>query len=224
MLAKSRIIIFTVVTICMMIAAANAETLQGVQRDMTPDESRSLINNANAGTLNDIPLVWKPTDNISEMEYIDLSYLKKHQIMVNNFSDNRENKNEIGRNTEKESKIKLVTTKDNIAAWCTDRFKYVTGEFGVNISDASPTIIIDGEIERFYVHEQNLYKSEVVIKLTAKTNKEKTIWEGIIKGNSSRWGKSYSAENYYEAISNAFIEAIYEWLKNDSFVTAVKSN
>ena len=80
MLAKSRIIIFTMVTICMMIPIANA------------------------GTLNDIPLVWKPTDNISEMEYIDISYLKKHQIRVNNFSDHRENMNEIGRNTEKETK------------------------------------------------------------------------------------------------------------------------
>jgi hypothetical protein len=158
------------------------------------------------------------------MEYIDLSYLKKHQIKVNNFSDNRENKNEIGRNTEKESKIKLVTTKDNIAAWCTDRFKYIAGEFGVNISDTSPTIIIDGEIERFYVREQSTYKAEIVIRITAKTSVEGKIWEGIIKGNSSRWGKSYSADNYYEAISNAFIDAIYEWLKDDSFVRAVKSN
>ena len=200
MLAKSKIIIFTMAAICMIIGVANA------------------------GTLHDIPLVWKPTDNISEMEYIDISYLKKHQIKVNNFSDQRENMNEIGRNTEKESKIKLVTTKDNIAAWCTDRFKYVTREFGVNISDASPTIIIDGEIERFYVREQSTYKAEIVIRITAKTSVEGIIWEGLIKGNSSRWGKSYSADNYYEALGNAFIEAIYEWLKDDSFVRAVKSN
>lgn len=200
MFSKSTTIIFTMVVICMIITVANARTL------------------------NDIPLVWKPSDNISEMEYIDVAYLKKHQVKVNNFSDNRENKNEIGRNTEKEREIKLVTTKDNVAVWCTDRFKYVTGKFGVNISDASPTIIIDGEIERFYVHEQNTYKAEIVIRITAKTSVEGKIWEGIIKGNSSRWGKSYSADNYYEAISNAFIEAIYEWLKNDSFIKAVKSN
>lgn len=200
MFTKATTIVFTMAAICMMITVANA------------------------GTLQDIPLVWKPSDKVSEMEYIDLSYIKKQPVKVNTFTDIRLKKNEIGRNSEDEKNVKLVTTKDDVAEWCTNRFKHVIGEFGVNTSDASPAIIIDGEIERFYVNEESLYRAQVVIKATAKTNNGKKIWEGIIKDETTRWGRSYSADNYYEALGNAFIGAIYKWLKDESFINAVKGN
>lgn len=46
----------------------------------------------------------------------------------------------------------------------------------------------------------------------------------MIAASFSRWGSSYNAENYHEALSNACIDVAYNLLKNDSFLQAVKKS
>ncbi|RJR14990.1 MAG: hypothetical protein C4581_13030 [Nitrospiraceae bacterium] len=174
-----------------------------------------------ADALTDIPLVWKPTSNLPKLETRTLSgiYLKKIRILP--FTDKRENKNEIGRNFEHDINM-AVTTKDDVAAWCTDKFKTILGQYGLNIVESKEEVILKGEILQFYVIEKSTYKSDVGFKIIAESPSGTILWQGITGGRATRFGRSYSEDNYYEALSNAYLEAIQGLLESREFIESLK--
>lgn len=174
-----------------------------------------------AGLLKDIPLVWKPTGNIYNFDTKTLTSLYAKKIKIAPFTDERENKYEIGKNIE-HGDSKTVTTKDDVAVWCTDIFRNVLGKFGLKIVDSNEDVILRGEILHFYVIEKNTYKSNVGIKIIAETPSGKILWQGITGGEATRFGRSYSPENYYEALSNAYLEAIQGLLESREFIESLK--
>jgi hypothetical protein len=174
--------------------------------------------------LKDIPLVWKPTQMTSAMEAIDLTAFQNVKFTVLPFNDVRKNPSEIGKNVEKREggRELLVTTKDNVAAWLTERFIQVLREFGVDAAGSGGTRSLEVDIVKFYVTEEALYKADVALKARLKSPSGALLWEGFITTSASRWGASYKAENYYELLSNTTIDAIHILLKNDEFRQAVQ--
>ena len=76
------------------------------------------------------------------------------KVNVGAMADQRENKNEIA--------LK-VTTKDDVSAWSTDRFKYILKQVGLNIVDSGETVVIKGDILTFVVVEDSLYRGNIGI-------------------------------------------------------------
>ena len=103
----------------------------------------------------DKPLVWQPTGSIQglDLSKVDTT-LYKEKFRVVPFADQRENKNEIA--------LK-VTTKDDVSAWSTDRFKYILKQVGLNIVDSGETVVIKGDILTFVVVEDSLYRGNIGI-------------------------------------------------------------
>ena len=66
------------------------------------------------------------------------------------------------------------------------------------------------------VIETNTYKGEVRLKVSAKRG-EKEEWVGVASGTSSRFGRSYKADNYYETLSDALLEAAERAVKDEGF-------
>ena len=174
---------------------------------------------ADAFTKKEFPLKWKPGNDIRELEYVDVKNLGKVKIRVDPVIDSRKEKNEIGRNVEK-SPERLYLTNDNIAEWATERFRYVLKEFGLNVTSDNPDVIISAELVKFFVLEKDLYRGNVTFKIKALKPDGTVIWAGITSGESKRWGRSFSEENFHECIGTSFIEAIYGLLKDDSFIKA----
>jgi hypothetical protein len=149
-----------------------------------------------------------------------LSYLYKEKIKVMPFVDMRENHKEIGRNVESSSP-KLVTTKDDVAQWCTDRFIYSLKQFGIIPVTSGETLIFKGEVIQFYVNEDTRYKGNVAVKIKAERPDGKVVWQGMIAGSANRFGQSYKDENYFEVLSDAYIQAFQNFIKNDSLEKAL---
>lgn len=145
-------------------------------------------------------------------------YSEKFKILP--FVDQRSNKTEIAKNIE-DGREKPVTTRDDVAVWCTDKFKAIFKQYGLAVVDGHETVAVKGEILNFYVTEDNLYRSNVGIRLTAERPKGKVLWQGLISGNAKRFGRSYSLENYYESISDAYLEAVSGLLNNHEFKNAM---
>ncbi|OGW24316.1 MAG: hypothetical protein A2X59_07930 [Nitrospirae bacterium GWC2_42_7] len=165
----------------------------------------------------ELPLKWQPANNVRESGYVDVKNLGKIKIWVDPVIDSRREKNEIGRNTEKKTD-RLYLTNDNVAQWATERFRYVLKEFGLNVTSDKPDVIISAELVKFYVIEENLYRGNVTFKVKAIKPDNTVLWEGITSGECNRWGRSFEEDNFYECIGNSFIEAIYNLLKDDSFI------
>ncbi|MCX6983234.1 MAG: hypothetical protein NT118_00595, partial [Lentisphaerae bacterium] len=116
----------------------------------------------------------------------------------------------------------LVTTCDDVADWCRSRFISIVRQYGVNVEEDNASIIIKGEILEFYVTEDNLYNANVGIKITAEDVDGKVLWQGMMIGKAKRFGHSYKLENYYEALSDAYLSAVNGLLKNQEFINALQ--
>jgi hypothetical protein len=60
------------------------------------------------------------------------------------------------------------------------------------------------------------------LKIRLLSKNKAVIWEEMINGDSTRFGRSYQATNYFESRSNAVIFAVQSLLNNDSFQQAVQ--
>jgi len=192
----------------------------------TDPQTAEAVNEYAGSSLLNIPLVWKPTDAISALEPIDLTVFKNASFTIKLFNDVRKKPSEIGMNVEKQSagKILYVTTADNVSEWLTDRFGKILSEFDIAVVKDGAAMSLEADIVKFYVTEDSTYKANVGLKVRLKSKKGDMLWEGTIAASSSRWGSSYKAENYYEALSNTCIDVVYNLLKSDAFLQAVKKS
>jgi len=188
--------------------------------------SFATVTAASAGAdLTGIPLVWKPTDAVSSYDAIDLTVFQNVTFVVHPFNDVRRKPSEIGKNVEKRfsSEVRYVRTRDNVSAWLADRFGEVLSEFEIDVVKTDGTYTLEGDIVKFYVTEESMYKADVGLKMRL-LSKSGVVWEGMVTASSTRWGSSYKAENYYEGLSNAVISAVHSLLKDEAFKQAVLKN
>jgi hypothetical protein len=173
-----------------------------------------------------VPLEWKPRETISSFDAIDLTTFQKVTFMVKPFNDVRKRPAEIGQNVEKKlsDKVLLVTTKDNVAAWLTERVAQVLREFDIDVAKNAGTLTLETDIVKFFVTEESVYKADVALKVRLLSKSNEVVWQGLISASATNFGRSYSAENYYEGLSNATIIAVHELLMNEQFKQAVLKN
>jgi hypothetical protein len=169
----------------------------------------------------ELPLDWRPANIMSKYNNIDIGKLAVVKVKVNPIQDERENKKEVGKNVEK-PEPKLYVTKDDVAAWSFDRFQHVLKQFGVDVVTENPDVTLDVKLIRFYVTEKQTYQGTVAFKIAVKSTKSESIWVGTVSGQTNRWGRSFSSANFYEAMSSSFIEAVYNFVTNQSLLAALK--
>ncbi len=174
--------------------------------------------------LKDIPLKWNPTEDVRTFKAVDLTIFHNSHFMVKPFKDFRKNPAEIGVNMERKSGNQdlPVTTKDNVAQWLTYQFSRTLSDFGIDVVQEKGNLTLEGDIVNFFVTEKAVYKGLVGLKVRLLSQNNTVLWEEMISGDSTRFGRSYQAPNYYEALSNSVIYAVYSLLKNDSFLKAVQ--
>ena len=176
-----------------------------------------------AYALENIPLVWLPTNDIYQNSSANqVSYLYNEKIKIHPFVDLRLKPNVIGKNVD--GYAKLATTKDEVATWCTEQFKQCLSQFGVIPVASGETLIISGEIIQFHVSDAALYKGTVGIKLKVERPDGKLVWQEMMAGSEKRFGLGSQDENYYKVLSDSFIDAFHNFLDNKTLGAALQNN
>ena len=160
--------------------------------------------------LDDIPLVWKPT---SAVKPTDATANSNRRIVLSPFQDARKDVKLIGENRERTSQSRTVTTKDDVVAFVNEHFSESLSEAGLKLVPANGDVTVGGEIRRFFVDETGLYEGVLAIQMWVRNRQGQTLWSGMVAGHTSRWGSSYSAGNYYEALSNSLLAAVNVFLE-----------
>jgi hypothetical protein len=173
-----------------------------------------------AATPNNIPLVWKPDREHSARPGATPADFFKRKVKVAPMTDSRENRKLIGENREG-SVPKPATTSDDVAAFVTDHFKALLSSVGMTVVESGESVIIKGDIERFFVTETDQYSGEVRLDILVIDAAGKTLWEGTSGGTSTRVGFSYRADNYYESLSDALTIATDRLLREPGFEAAI---
>lgn len=172
--------------------------------------------------LDNIPLKWTPTSTLGEMGALDVSgALLTTKIHLDTFVDARQNPSLIAENREHADKIRPVTTSGDVAGFVTDHLRETLRGAGMNTVDSGSDIIISGEIRQFFVTEVSTYDGEISLLIRVRNGSGKELWSGVVAGGATRWGRSYKAENYYEAISDMVLRATYNLLANPAFREAL---
>jgi hypothetical protein len=104
----------------------------------------------------------------------------------------------------------------------TFNFSRTLSNFGINVVQDKGSLTLEADILNFFVTEKSVYKGLVAMKVRLLSKSNAVLWEQMVSGESTRFGRSYTAPNYYEALSNAVIYAVYSLLRNDSFQRAVQ--
>ncbi|HEY7141162.1 MAG TPA: hypothetical protein VIE44_13745 [Methylomirabilota bacterium] len=168
--------------------------------------------------LEGIPLVWKPSNKKSSGT-MDLAGLADVKVQVDPFVDTRDNKAKIGENQE-DQPYKPVTTSGSVADFCTQNFRSIMKLYGITVVPSGGDVVVGGEVLEFMVIETSTYKGEVRLKLTVK-KQGKSQWAGLAAGTSTRWGRSYKDENYYETLSDSLLEASTKAIEDQGFRKAL---
>lgn len=168
--------------------------------------------------LENIPLKWSPTATLSEWGAVDLSGATiTTKIHWDGFTDTREKPALIAENRQKDDRVLTVTTSTDVAAFVSDHMKDSVHGAGLNVVDSGADVNISGEIRKFLVTETGTYNGEISVLIHVKSGGGKELWTGIITGDATRWGRSYSAANYFETLSNTILSATYNLLNNAGF-------
>ena len=166
-----------------------------------------------------IPLIWKPTKDFARSGTTDTTGRASARLRVE-VTDNRGDPEVIGRNSEKIPPRK-VTTPDNVAAFVSEHMKQlIAGNGTIEVDDTGP-MILKVEIQRFLVEETEIYNGDVRLKVTLVNSSGTDVWTGITRGASTRFGRSYSAENYYEVLSDSLIDAVHNLMRSATFHSAL---
>jgi hypothetical protein len=172
--------------------------------------------------LQNIPLKWTPTSPLAEWGVVDISgAMLTKKIHIEAFVDTRQNPSLIAENREKADNVKQVTTSSDVGAFVADHLKDSLHGAGLNIVDGAADVNISGEIRQFFVTEVNTYGGAISLLIHVKDGTGKELWTGVVTGDSTRWGRSYSAANYYETMSDMVLSATHNLLANQGFHDAL---
>ncbi|MHA6204036.1 hypothetical protein ACXU4B_06425 [Dyella soli] len=172
--------------------------------------------------LNNIPLVWSPTQSFAEFGAIDLNGLGNVKVQFNRFTDVRKNQALIAENHEK-AQVRQVTTRDDVATYVTDHVKETFGKAGLSVVDSGGDVVVSGEIRDFFVNETDQYVGSITIYTTVTDAAGKVLWQGIAGGGATNFGRSYKADNYYETLSNAVLKTSNSMLNSPGFHHALEA-
>lgn len=155
--------------------------------------------------LTGVALRWKPTDSTAKVLNEAARTFKDRKVQVLPFTDARDDKALIGRNTE-DDEPRDVTTRDDVGGWCSQRLTELLRQAGVQVVTEGAEVVLSGEVTRFMVDEGDRYRGAVSLKLSARAG-DKEIWRGLVSGDNDRFGRSYKVDNYMETLSDSFLAA-----------------
>ncbi len=171
--------------------------------------------------LEGIPLIWMPKEDLlREFDALDISDVQHIVFHTEPLGDERKDTLFIGENVESSTK-RQVTIDESVGKWCGDNLSLLLKKRGLKISNSGYAIAIKGVIKEFQVTESTSYKAKVAINFQAINKDYIVLWEGTKTGHASNWGTSYKAINYYECISDAFLKAVMELMKDSLFLSII---
>jgi len=167
------------------------------------------------GSISNLPLAWKAADTSVKPSPTTAQALQQVPLAFG-LRDTRSDQTMVGTDEENHA---IVRTTDNVAQYASNRFGDILRNAGARLNDA-PQAILETDLLEFRVDEGGTYKGLVRIRVTVRRQGQPD-WARNYEGTSSRWGRSHSADNMNEALSNALHEATTHMLQDEQFGAAL---
>lgn len=176
----------------------------------------ALDGNAKTVLLTHVPLKWRPTSELAS----GTTDMDATPIRFETFQDVRNDKEKVGENLE-DDPPKPVTTTDDVGSFVSIHMGQLFVRAGLKTVDSDAAVIIKGEVRQFFARETSVYSSQVEVQLTLVDRDGNTLWKGLASGEATRFGRSYSIENYHEVLSDAVVNTVSSLLRSTQFRNAL---
>lgn len=171
--------------------------------------------------LHNIELQWRPSGQVMSGKTETLP--SGLTVQIGTFNDKRDHKELIGENREDadDGTILPVSTVTDVPDWIAKNLKEILRQNGMNVVDSGAPVVLDGDVQRFFVVETNTYQADVALHLRLRDTSGATLWETSLSANESRFGRSYKKENYCELLSDTLIGMAHSLINNAQFRDAI---
>ncbi len=169
-----------------------------------------------------VPLDYRPTDRLA-LTGLKVSPGTRVGVRV---SDERTDATAIGRNTENESKpIPIYATQPPPDGFVRDAVARELGNAGIPVEPdpKSANKVLKLGLKQFWADETSTYHSTVRADADLTDASGKSLWRGQVSGDNQKFGRSLSAENYQESLSDAVVDLVQNLLRNPTFVEALNA-
>lgn len=167
----------------------------------------------------DMALEWRPKVDVKSVAG-NLPEIGKARLQIDQLRDARQAPALIGENRE-HSTPRPVTTRDDVGAFVAKHLRDMLSASGVNVVEADGDVVLTGEVQQFFVVEDSIYTSQVLVSLVARQRGGHELWHRSVKASRRTFGHSYSAENYYEVLSTAVVDVAGNLLQDPDFRQAL---
>ncbi len=144
-------------------------------------------------------------------------------IFIAPIIDKRKNPEQIGENVEKSKAVPAKASPQEVLSSIEKAFKKEFSRAGLNVVDdkGKAQRIVQVSLMNLWVQEKNTFDAVVVNHVEVKDKMGKVLYSQGFKGTATRWGRSYSAEEYRKSISDAVVELLKHMFKNDAFMKSL---
>jgi len=144
-------------------------------------------------------------------------------IFISPIIDKRKNPDQIGENSEKPKVVPAKASPREVLSSIEAAFKKEFTRAGLNVVDSKEKAqrIVQVSLMNLWVEEKTTFDAAVVARVEVKDNGGKVLDSQGFKGTASRWGSSYSAEEYRKAISDAVVELLKSMFNNNAFMKSL---
>jgi hypothetical protein len=144
-------------------------------------------------------------------------------IFISPITDKRKNPDQIGENNENPKVVPAKASAQEVLSSMETAFKKEFTRAGLNVVDSKEKAqrIIDVSLLTLWVAEKNTFDAVVVTHVEVKDKDGRVLDSQGFKGAASRWGTSYSPEEYRKAVSDAVVELLKNMFNNDAFIKSL---
>lgn len=166
--------------------------------------------------LNTLRLQWRGIDNPTRVNPNVSQALSTTPIVLYELQDRRPDPYAIAYDQRYNT---LIRTPDNVAQFYGPYLRQMLAAGGARF-DGTPVTQLTVEILEITAVEAGMFNGIARFRVTV-NRAEAQPWSKIYEGHSKRWGRTHNPDNYNDALTNAFIDAARDMLRDNAFANAV---
>ena len=167
-----------------------------------------------------VPLKYRPTSQLKMSAFA--GDIPESKVQIGPVTDSRPDKQRVGENLEEKNPV-AVQTGDDPTAFVRTHLGDLLTKAGLQIAPEGSQAdrVILTELHTFWVKETDTYESEIRGTFIVQDRTGKQLWKGTMNGTAKRFGRSLSAENYQEVLSDGMVDLVQNLLSNQKFREAL---
>jgi hypothetical protein len=157
-----------------------------------------------------VALEWRPAIELGDLGPVDVSGLTRLTVQVQPLRDARPEGRRLGEaRYEGADEVVPLTAAGDVAKFVTERLGALLAEMGMTVVPRAATVVLAGEVRRFWATEGELYQAEVELEVSLSTRQGAELWRGVVVGAAGRYGVPGQAEVLQEVLSDALFQVVH---------------